>query len=280
MNVGNIARRLASGNLHYVFGRFELVRKGYSTWRRLQPVPHAYTEAASDSASIFPKIDPHQVLADLRSDSIAFGFDLPPDVLANIVEFAETAPLQRRHEDLRFTRADVVNGKLADGTEVIIGRTVEPMACEGVRRVCNDPKLMRSAELFLGYKPTKLIPRVFWSFVVDVSDDERRAAGQTIDWHYDVHDYHFCSASFYLSDVTPGAGAHALFRGTHNGKSVRMLMGSANAAEEDVIAHFGKDKLMMIEGPAGTGFLEDTSCYHKATAPVGRDRLMFQIWIS
>lgn len=280
MNVGNIARRLASGNLHYVFGRFELIRKGYSTWRRIHPPAIPLNNDTDTSDTLFPGIDPQSAHDDLKRDSIALGFDLPPDVLANIVDFAGTARLQRRHEDLSFSRADVVNGRLANGSPVIIGRTADPMSCDGVRRVCNDPALLRSAELFLGYKPTKLIPRVFWSFAVDVTDDERRAAGQTIDWHYDVHDFHFCSASFYLSDVTAGAGAHALFCGTHHGKSVRMLMGSANAPEAEIRAHFGQHKLMVIEGPAGTGFLEDTSCYHKAIAPAERDRLMFQIWIS
>lgn len=284
MNVANIARRLAAGELHYALGRFEAVRRSYSALRRIVPKPrHATWPPPLNMtlpATLFPLVRTHEVRDTMRRDSIAFGFDLPADTVQDILDFAETTPIGTRGDDRLFWRSDVQGGRLADGTPVVLAMAPQPSDCVAIRRVCRDPALLAAVTDFLGYAPTKTIPRLFWSFVTDATDEERRRLGQTIDWHYDVHDFHFCSAAFYLTDVTAGAGAHALVRGSHRGKSIRMLLGSANAREEEVLAHFGRDRLMVVEGPAGTGFLEDTSCYHRAMPPTDRDRLMFQIWFS
>lgn len=284
MNVTNIARRLAAGELHYALGRFETVRRGYSTLRKLAPkrrTPSWPPPAATIvPATLFPGVDPAAAVADLKRDSVAFGFDLPAAVVDDIVHFAEITPVLARGCDRPFLRRDVRDGRLPDGTPAVLALVADPMECTSVRRICRDPKLLDTAARFLGYRPAKTVPRLFWSFVTDVPDEVRRARGQTIDWHFDVHDFHFCSAAFYLTDVTAGAGAHALIRGSHRGKSLRMLLGSANAPEEEVVARYGRDRILVVEGPAGTGFLEDTSCYHKAIAPKDRDRLMFQIWFS
>ncbi|CAO3413735.1 hypothetical protein [Azospirillum doebereinerae] len=286
MNVANIARRLAAGELHYALGRFETVRRGYSALRRLTPRSAARSPAGPPLSlpllpnSLFVGVTPERALADLRRDSIALGFDLPPSTVAELVGFATDSPLKTRGNDRLFHRHEVVNGRLPDGTPVVLATVPDPLDATAVRRVCRDPVLMDSAAAFLGFRPGKIIPRLFWSFVTDVTDEERRRLGQTIDWHYDVHDFHFCSAQFYLTDVDSGAGEHALVRGSHRGKSLRMLMGSANAREDEVFARFPRDRLMVVEGPAGTGFLEDTSCYHRALPPTRRERLMFQLWIS
>ncbi len=287
MNVANIARRLVAGELHYALGRFESIRRGYSALRRLSPRSRQRAPAGPPVAlptlpvSLFDGQTAERALADLRRDSIAMGFDLPWAIVEEMVEFATHSPLQRRLRDERlFYRHEVRKGRLADGSPAVMGIVPDPLDCPAVRRVCRDPLLMECAGAFLGFRPTKIIPRLFWSFVTDAGDDERRQLGQTIDWHYDVHDFHFCSAQFYLTDVTPGAGEHELVRGSHHGKSLRMLLGSANARDEELFTRFARDRILLVEGPAGTGFLEDTSCYHRAVPPANRDRLMLQLWLS
>ncbi|MBF5096290.1 hypothetical protein F1643_19870 [Azospirillum sp. INR13] len=287
MNVANIARRLVAGELHYALGRFESIRRGYSALRRLSPRSRQRAPAGPPVAlptlpvSLFAGQTAERALADLRRDSIAMGFDLPWAMVEEMVEFATHSPLQRRLRDERmFYRHDVHKGRLADGSPAVMGIVPDPLDCPAVRRVCRDPLLMECAGAFLGFRPTKIIPRLFWSFVTDASDAERRQLGQTIDWHFDVHDFHFCSAQFYLTDVSPGAGEHELVRGSHHGKSLRMLLGSANARDEELFARFARDRILLVEGPAGTGFLEDTSCYHRAVPPANRDRLMLQLWLS
>lgn len=279
MNVATIAHRLFAGDFYYALGRFETVRRGYSCLCALvQEQCGGLVPAAHPT--LFPRISVDAAVAEVRRDSVSFGFDLPPDVLAEIQAFAVTVECRERGRERTFRRRDVVNGRLADGTPLVHGLIDDPLRCAAVRRVAEDPVLLEAASRFLGYRVRRLLPRLFWSFASGVPDDERRRRGQTIDWHFDVHDYNFISACFYLSDVDQGCGPHALLRGSHTGKPARMLLGSANASEEEVFARFGRDRVMVIEAPAGTGFLEDTSCYHKAVAPTERDRLMFQIWYS
>jgi hypothetical protein len=51
----------------------------------------------------------------------------------------------------------------------------------------------------------------------------------------------------------------------HNRKPLRMLLGSATASEADVRRQFGIENETVIEGRAGLGFVQDTSCYHRAS---------------
>lgn len=286
MNVANIARRLVAGDLHYALGRFATVRRGYSTLRRFTPPPRPRNPAAMPvpftalPATLFPGASTERALRDLRRDSIALGFDLPIREVAELRDFAEYGPIRARGSERLFRKGEVSRGRLPDGTPVVLALAPDPLDCAAVRRVCCDPLLLETVTAFLGYRPNRIVPRLFWSFVTETTDEERRRRGQTIDWHFDVHDLNFCSAQFYLTDVTAETGAHALVRGSHRGKSLRMLLGSANASDEEVFARFGRERAMVVEGPAGTGFIEDTSCYHKALPPTGRDRLMLQLWIS
>jgi len=68
-----------------------------------------------------------------------------------------------------------------------------------------------------------------------------------------------------------------MMKRSHKRKPLRMLLGSATASEAKVRQQFGLENEIMIEGLRGSGFVQDTSCYHRATPPRLRDRLMFQI---
>lgn len=277
MNLANIARRLAAGELHYALGRFETVRRGYSLVRGFGRRPRSGPALVP---TLFPRVDVAAAVEAVRQESVAFGFDLPPEAVAELQAFARAAALYDRGLPHPFRHDEVTGGRLADGTPAVLGLIPEPMQSAAVRRLCNDHVLLDAVTRCLGYWPTKLIPRLFWSFATRMDEDERRRRGQTIDWHFDVHDFNFCSACFYLSDVTERTGAHALVRGSHRDKPLRFLVGSANVPQDEVFAQFGADRAMIIEGPAGTGFLEDTSCFHRAMPPLEGERLMMQIWFS
>ena len=42
-----------------------------------------------------------------------------------------------------------------------------------MRRICGDPVLLDAVSRCLGYRPTKLIPRLFWSFAMPPVEGER-----------------------------------------------------------------------------------------------------------
>lgn len=279
MNAATIARRIADGDLHYALGRFETVRHIYSYVQSL--VRPAETSAATPvGATMFPGLSVEQVVTSVRRNSVAYGLTLPDDVMADLVRFAEQAQCHDRTLPHRFRRSDVVDGHLADGTALVHGLIPSARECAAVRRIAGDPVLVRAAERFLGYRPRTMKPCMFWSFASPVSDDERRRRGQTIDWHFDVYDFNGFLANFYLTDVDADAGPHALVRGSHTGKRLRMLLGSARATDEAVLKNYGRDRISVIEGKAGTGFFEDAACYHRAIPPRTKDRLLLQIWYS
>jgi hypothetical protein len=68
-----------------------------------------------------------------------------------------------------------------------------------------------------------------------------------------------------------------MMKRSHKKKPLRMLLGSAAASEDAVRKQYGIENEITIEGPAGTGFVQDTSCYHRATPPTAGDRLMLAV---
>jgi len=50
-----------------------------------------------------------------------------------------------------------------------------------------------------------------------------------------------------------------MMKRSHKSKPWRMLFGSARASQEAVYKQFGRENEITIEGPAGTGFVQDMS---------------------
>ena len=106
---------------------------------------------------------------------------------------------------------------------------------------------------------------------------ERETAQQTVRFHYDVHGYNFIYVNFYLQDTDERTGAHVLIEASHHDKKPRHLLGSARLDDDQAYRDYGANRIRVMRGPAGTGFFEDTTCYHKALAPIDQPRLMLQI---
>jgi hypothetical protein len=131
---------------------------------------------------------------------------------------------------------------------------------------------------YLGHEPRKILIILHWSFASDFTDQERRQLRHhVIDYHYDVGGFNFVYASFYITDTDRNSGAHVMMKRSHNKKPLQMLLGSAVASQDAVRQRYGIENEITIEGPAGTGFVQDTSCYHRATPPIHRDRLMLAV---
>ena len=54
-------------------------------------------------------------------------------------------------------------------------------------------------------------------------------------------------------------------------------MGSVRHDEKQLKEDYNLNDFKIIEGNAGCGFIEDTSCYHKAHIPETKPRLALQI---
>jgi hypothetical protein len=230
--------------------------------------------------TIFPGVDTDRVVKSIRDEAVFVGLKLPPNLVEQIKAFALAEPLHAIYDPNgpTFTYADVSNGRAADGRRMPIGGVRDPARCAAVRTIVEDPVLRKIVHDYLGHEPRKIITILDWSFASTMSDDERRGLKHgVIDYHYDVGGFDFVYASFYITDTDKYSGAHVMMKRSHNRKPWRMLLGSARASQEAVYKQYGAENEITIEAPAGTGFVQDTSCYHRASPPTRGDRLMLAI---
>ena len=276
MSIQYILKRLLNQPPSYIFGRFLTIRRAYSLYKKLLPASSNKFEGIR-STSIFDKLNVNHAVKDLQQTAVALDFNLPNDIVEDIKQFAANSQLKACNLPYTFFYKDINKGELPDGNVVAIGYIVEPKKSQSIQKVLLDPLLYQTVENYLGYKPSNYEIRLYYSFVSNLTDQERRARNQTIDYHFDVHAFNFCYAHFYITDTDRASGAHLLVKSSHKEKPIKYLLSSACKSDKEISKYYAQSNCLLIEGQGGTGFLEDTSCYHKALAPVSQDRLLLQI---
>jgi hypothetical protein len=277
--VGNVVRSMKkrglSGSLPYALGRFSVVRRSYSRTVALAQGLGAVPGLARGAAPVVGGLDGEAALAGLQRDSVTPAVRLPPELVERLRAFAMSAPWVAEGT-APFHLQEVVDGRLG-GHPVVIADVLDPDACPDVRQVATDPGVLALLERYMGYRPIGVRIRMLYSWAASYTKAERDFAGQTVDYHFDVQSYNFVYANYYLTDTDERSGAHVMIDGSHRDKPVAWLLGSARQGDEAVRAQYGAARERVISGPAGTGFLQDSSCYHKALAPHDRDRLILQV---
>lgn len=274
------ARRAFNVPPSYVLGRFRSVRWLFSRWMHLRERFNGQALPPLDGlpASEIVHMTPRAAVEALRETALAQCVTLPPAMVEEIVQFARQDECKLGSGDAPpFRYTDVQNAHLPDGTFVPLAYCRNPTQCPAVCKVRDDVVLQSIAANYLGYIPRTDDVRLYWSFAGGKLNFERRRTLQTIEYHFDVHDYNFCYVHIYLTNTDIKSGGHVMVLGSHKSKPLRWLFNSARQSDEAVENHYGKEKVVCLEGMAGSGFIEDTSCYHKALAPVSTDRLMLQI---
>jgi hypothetical protein len=280
---------LVSHRPGYVLGRFPAVRDAYSWLNWLKDlfagvtplrIGELYGKAAVEIAATPPGLlmtdkAAKQQAAEMKAKAFSLGPKVRAEAVARLQEAARTLPLEFDGKPIG-TYAELKAAPERYG-RIAIATVSKSSALPDVRALAGDSALCEAAELFLGYRPRTVSSWLFWSFANQLSDDERRAAYQTIDYHYDVDGFNFMYANFYLLDTTARNGAHLLIEGSGRRKQLRHLIGKARLTDAEAYDAYGRDAERTFEGPAGFGFLEDASCYHKALRPLDGERLMLQL---
>lgn len=278
MNLRRIATTIFNGDIHYALGRFRTVRLAYGGARRLMD---RHVLQQNGCSTLFPDQNVGQIVEAISEEAVFIGLNLPTHIVGEIDAFARTEPLHTNYDPNgpTFRYSDVIRGKAPDGRLVPIAGIREPTRCPAVRSIVHDPVLRAIVRTYLGHEPRRVMTIINWSFAAYFSEEERRRLRHknVLDYHYDVEGYNFVYANFYITDTDCNSGAHVMMKRSHKRKPLRMLFGSAAASEASVREQFGIENEIMIEGEAGTGFVQDTSCFHRATPPTHRDRLMLAV---
>jgi hypothetical protein len=266
-------RRDKGAVVRYTLGRFYAVRRAYAFQRRLRRGARPQDLAQS----IFPGVDVAAALDSIRDTSVYYPVMLPAGMVRELRAFAETSPLRSFDlEGREFFLEDVRDGHLSDGSVITWAHVKHIQEHPLANRIAFDPKALEVISRYFGYTPSRADIWMFWSFSSGLTNEDRRKAGQTIDYHFDVHSLNFAYAAYYLTDTNRDNGAHQMVRGSHRRKPFSWLFGSAKQPDERVEAQYGRENVLTIEGPAGTGFWQDSSCYHKALPPEKGVRLLLQ----
>jgi len=145
------------------------------------------------------------------------------------------------------------------------------MNCPHALKIANDPSVLAIMGQSLGCKPTISSINLWWSM------GGRAKAEDAELFHRDVDDWRFFKLFIYLTDVDDGAGPHVFVKGSQNDEK---LLPIRRYEDKEIDEAFGKDRVMRIQGTAGTAFLENTFGFHKGTLCKDKNRLLFQVQYS
>lgn len=257
--------------LPWVVGRFYVVRRCYSFHRGILSRPQL-----PSGSTIFPTVNSTRAADAIRKDAVFRSVCLPAGHIVRLKEFAQSQTLTMRHGPTGFRYEDVKDGKLRDGRTVTLAQVNDIQHHPTAKSIAEDPIAIATMIKYLGYMPRTNI-RMYWSFVTSASVEQRQHTGQTVQWHFDSDYYNFVFASYYLTPTDDNSGAHVMVVGSHREKPTRWLFGSVRKSDEEIESHYPQNRIVTLNGRAGEGFWQDSTCFHKALAPKYSDRLLLQI---
>lgn len=249
--------------------------------RRIRPSLVDYLKALESRRSrFFSDKDPREVARAVERDAFAFGFDLGREHVEELRRFADTEPcFVDRDPSLGFMARDVASAREKLGRPFLQAQYFNlRKRSDLIRELSEDPVLLATAAHYLRTPPKLVGVNLFWSYPAEVPVDRRSYAAQL--FHYDLDDFKFLKFFFYLTDVDLGSGPHVIVRASHRGKRHSSLMDRLKVrrySDEEIVDAYGRESIVTITGPAGTGFAEDTICIHKGQPPVSKERLILQI---
>jgi len=262
--------------LAYTLQRFSAYR---SLWRRYNGY-RVHPRSGSFDQSLFSGANIVGIVDSLKREAFSRDLNLPDSCAENIKSYANsekcTSHVRGQKYEYPYWQKGEVERK--SGQKFILGHYGDSARrCAAIRAIEGDPLILAIATRYLGKFPKRITSLLWWSYAVNATEEERLQAKQTILFHYDLETCFSVYFNFYLTDVDSGGGPHVLVRQSHKKKSWKFLLSSANQSDQDVFKYYGRDNIVTLCDQAGSGFVEDPFCLHKATAPKSSDRLLLQI---
>jgi hypothetical protein len=252
------------------FGRFDLATAAVSLRR-----PGGPSARPAVGTTVFPDVDSDEVCRALELDGVWFGLRLPSAVCDAILDFAQTTPCYADRDaerPLSYAQLEVDRG--ADDC-FSIAQYTNTQRCPSITRLSTDPVLLAVARTYLRHEPVLQGTALWWSVPHDGDDEARSRAAQL--FHFDLDGYRFVKFFFYLTPVDRDEGPHVVVRGTHRRKRLVHQLRVKRYSDNSIVSAYGEDALVEVYGPRGSGWAEDTRCFHKGITPTAGSRLALQL---
>ena len=273
--INKIKSYRSRNNLFYILGRFKLIRQLTKKFRAL--VNKRKIIIHSNNNYLTDQVDLSNILEKLNKEGYCEGLKLNKDVLDKLLLLSSSSDyIDNNNRIFKSIKSiDEYNNK--NNKPCCLLKLTNVELNKLANNISRDKYLLNLVNNYLGYI-NKIESKVQWSTVCNTTNDWREENGQTVTYHYDVHDLNFVYVFFYLTDCNVSSGAHQIIKGSHVKKNFfTHLVGSVKQTEKDLKQYFIEDKFITIEGQKGSGFIEDTSCFHRALPPLDKPRLTLQI---
>ena len=273
--INKIKSYRSRNNLFYILGRFKLIRQLTKKFRAL--VNKRKIIIHSNNNYLTDQVDLSNILEKLNKEGYCEGLKLNKDVLDKLLLLSSSSDyIDSNNRIFKSIKSiDEYNNK--NNKPCCLLKLTNVELNKLANNISRDKYLLNLVNNYLGYI-NKIESKVQWSTVCNTTNDWREENGQTVTYHYDVHDLNFVYVFFYLTDCNVSSGAHQIIKGSHVKKNFfTHLVGSVKQTEKDLKQYFIEDKFITIEGQKGSGFIEDTSCFHRALPPLDKPRLTLQI---
>ena len=148
-----------------------------------------------------------------------------------------------------------------------------------IQKLMCDPSIIQIAQNYLNTTPIVDVTAMWWN--TDFQKEPDSEAAQY--FHFDMDRIKWLKFFFYITDVDEDKGPHSFVEGSHKDGGIPFSMtskGYARLSDEEVLNHYGKDRVKVFAAPKGTIIAEDTRGLHKGTNVINGDRLIFQIQFS
>ena len=281
-----IGSRRGIGNprwlLMFILGRFKLFRSMMTSF-------HGNPGHYNAEQSIFKELDIDSAVDTLKRDGAYLGISLPSETLHELLDYTSTHDCYAdSSHQLGFSYAQKQEAEKKYGKAFVGADYLNvTMLCPAVWNLAHDPKILHVASHYLGGKPLYTGSRLWWLFAKSEEEKNlllsdmkflslrKKARNGSYFFHYDLDDYRCIKFFFYLTEVDSSAGPHMFVQGSHKRKKISHLYSLFRRCPDEAIEEFyNAENIVTIFGKPGFGFAEDTFCFHRATVPTAKDRLV------
>ena len=271
-----IIRYFSFNFLLYILGRFKTVRYFY----KLINLKKNSIIKIKETSNIYLDTDLKKdfIIKDLNNVGFYDGLQLNASTIKNIINLSNHSELITTIDKKKFTNFDEINKyNFNNKNPYCLVNVINPELKHLAENISRNTDLIGIAKNYLG-NVNNIDVKIQWSPICNATDTWRKINEQTVSFHYDVHHLNFLYIFFYITDCDKESGAHELIKGSHKKKSFfKHLIGSAVKSQKSLELYYDQKDFIIIEGAAGHGFIEDTSCFHRARAPINKSRLALQL---